>query len=569
MYAPRASAEIATATLARANLPVADQMLALIVSAYTHLRLGQIEAGEGFLTTALHVIGGMDESPRKLRLSALLLSLRAMAAWFKRDFSAAIQLSDQALQNPERLSRTDQIILRFWRATTYLGHGKSELAFADFFFGYDELRAKNPGFFAVLQINLGAILVHAGDLTGAESSFREALANESEVQMDGFRLVARCNLAYTCLMAERTQEARRLIDEALQIDRAYVLKRHAGDLYATIAENLIETGHLDAARTYVDDLLASHQATGFRLGTGTARYCAGRLMELSGQPHKALSDYAAGLRLLRRTSTLAHRWKLMRAASRIYEQLGDYRRSLRWQKRFHAAWLQWDQQSRPIRLAYAHERIELETTRQQRDTLAAEKTRLSQTLEALEAAHVELQVHNEKIEELQRELQVRSSQDPLTGVLNRREMMTRLKALCARPHHDGDTLVIGMMDLDHFKALNDQFGHAVGDAGVIHAARLLEEYLGRDALVCRFGGDEFSFALFSKDVDETSQQLSDMLGRMAEWRPEGVHDRRQILCASIGLAVWGRDGAGPEMLLDAADTALYRAKKGGRGFVAL
>ena len=123
-----------------------------------------------------------------------------------------------------------------------------------------------------------------------------------------------------------------------------------------------------------------------------------------------------------------------------------------------------------------------------------------------------------------------------------------------------------MIDLDHFKRVNDSFGHATGDAVLQEMARSLTDNSRAGDLVCRWGGEEFVVVM-------PHTPLSGALQRAESWRSSfSAHPFRfgGLLLnntLSAGVAVWPGDGNTPEALLQAADRALYRAKSDGRNRV--
>jgi GGDEF domain-containing protein len=598
MPAPRPSADEARAWLsAHAEPPSGSpaHVLAHLVVAYGELRTGPIGLGVEQMRAAEHGLERLvdaPDSPTVARLQALIACLRCVHAWIARDFDGGRLHAEQSLARRDCLTVFDQVVLRFWRATIVMGHGEAADAFEDFFFGYDELAEHHPALFALLQVNLGALLTHAGDYESAERCFRLALANEGGVRREGFRVVVRSNLAYCCINTGRHREARQLIDEAMGIDRAFLFRQHPGDLYATIAENLVETGYTAEAENYLADLMREALARAFGLGQGSAWYCRARLAELAGRPPQALSAAAAALLHLRHAAHLTHGWKAMLLASRVYDRQGDHRRALKWYRRHHRALQRWDAHSRPVRMAYAQQRIELDKTRRQRDQLTAERNQLSQALRELEQAHRALQLHSERIEALQREMHEQSIRDALTGLLNRREWMRRLLKLCDDTPETEQLSAVAMIDLDDFKPINDRLGHLAGDRALHRAARLLERHAGPQALVGRFGGDELCVAFRQLSAAEIGRRLEAFAGALRD--PDHASDaadtaaagddetagvpsarsatasaasRMPRLSASIGVALWGVDGTEGLALISAADSALDRSKAEGKGLL--
>jgi diguanylate cyclase (GGDEF)-like protein len=154
-----------------------------------------------------------------------------------------------------------------------------------------------------------------------------------------------------------------------------------------------------------------------------------------------------------------------------------------------------------------------------------------------------------------------SMRDRLTGLFNRGffdESLTRLLDARLRSRRP---FAIALADLDHFKAINDRFGHAEGDIVLRQAAVLLQEaFRGKD-LVARYGGEEFGALLFDLDKDAAASRLD-------AWRAALAADRRDPpLTTSVGVAAFPDDGDTPAGLLATADRRLYAAKHAGRNRV--
>jgi len=169
-----------------------------------------------------------------------------------------------------------------------------------------------------------------------------------------------------------------------------------------------------------------------------------------------------------------------------------------------------------------------------------------------------------KDREQQRQLAVR---DGLTGLYNRRAFGELLAtAVANEDRREGGQLGLVLLDLDHFKKLNDTYGHLAGDAALRSSARLLAQHLRRGDQAARYGGEEF--VVIFPGADETrSVQAAERL-RSAVEKHRLVHEGARIpLTASFGVAVWPTDGKEPDALLAAADRALYAAKEAGRNRV--
>ncbi|KEF35010.1 hypothetical protein RDMS_04225 [Deinococcus sp. RL] len=146
-------------------------------------------------------------------------------------------------------------------------------------------------------------------------------------------------------------------------------------------------------------------------------------------------------------------------------------------------------------------------------------------------------------------------QDPLTGLANRRAGEERLAALAGT----GQPFTLVVFDLDHFKAVNDTHGHAVGDRVLQMTARLLRELLPRGGVAARWGGEEFMLILPPLELEALHTLLTSLRTRLAQERVDGV----QGVTASFGVAT-SAPGEPPGQVVARADAAMYAAKLRGR-----
>jgi diguanylate cyclase (GGDEF)-like protein len=152
--------------------------------------------------------------------------------------------------------------------------------------------------------------------------------------------------------------------------------------------------------------------------------------------------------------------------------------------------------------------------------------------------------------------------DGLTGMLNRRALAARSAELAAQAELTGQPVGVMIGDLDHFKAVNDEFGHAVGDAVLVDVAYTLRKELRAFDLAYRLGGEEFLILLPGADRDECAE-LAERLRAAIAAAPVG--GRRVTM--SFGVATSGGGDFDHEAVLREADAALYAAKRGGRNRV--
>lgn len=178
-------------------------------------------------------------------------------------------------------------------------------------------------------------------------------------------------------------------------------------------------------------------------------------------------------------------------------------------------------------------------------------------LHALELSRTnrELRTEAERLEQL-------SLTDRLTGLPNRRELDERLGLEVERAHRHGRPLVLALLDLDRFKAVNDRFSHDVGDQVLVRVGRLLREHLRATDVAARWGGEEFALLLPETGMDEAAGVLERVRTVVAEADWSVIADGLSVT-VSIGATSLTPDGSAADLLRQ-ADRRLYAAKDAGR-----
>lgn len=176
-----------------------------------------------------------------------------------------------------------------------------------------------------------------------------------------------------------------------------------------------------------------------------------------------------------------------------------------------------------------------------------------------------LRESRDEIEKKNRELEVLATQDALTGCLNRRAFFDRFGRLWTQAVQEEFPLACIMIDNDHFKRVNDSYGHAVGDEVLRRVARLLRDHHQGHGFVCRYGGEEFC-VLLPRITYEQAIELAEQTRAAIE---EIVFDdpAELRLTASIGVSETRFGAIDPQDLINQADICLYAAKRNGRNCV--
>jgi two-component system cell cycle response regulator len=157
--------------------------------------------------------------------------------------------------------------------------------------------------------------------------------------------------------------------------------------------------------------------------------------------------------------------------------------------------------------------------------------------------------------------------DALTGLFNRRYLETHAKALAEQANTAGSPLSVLIVDIDHFKSVNDMHGHAAGDSVLREFAQRLRRSTRGVDLVCRMGGEEFIVVMPDTPLWR-ARQIAERLRSGVAAEPFRVNAAAQItVTASVGLATLETAGEGMDALFSRADQALYAAKREGRNRV--
>ena len=168
--------------------------------------------------------------------------------------------------------------------------------------------------------------------------------------------------------------------------------------------------------------------------------------------------------------------------------------------------------------------------------------------------------------ELYSEVQENSVRDALTGCFNRRHSLEVLDSELRRARRSHGAFSLVMLDLDHFKAINDRFGHLCGDAVLAHVGQRMQTVLRGSDTKCRYGGEEF-LVLLPDTPMAGARRVAEMLRKDLEQRSVRWNDQMLVVTASFGIAeiIAAEDTA--NTIIARADAALYHAKQDGRNCV--
>ena len=186
-----------------------------------------------------------------------------------------------------------------------------------------------------------------------------------------------------------------------------------------------------------------------------------------------------------------------------------------------------------------------------------------------EQAYAQLTLRVETLQKKLAEMEVEATLDPLTKVGNRRRFQSALSRLVSNAHQSGGQLSLAMLDVDHFKHINDTHGHPIGDRVLLAVAQCIAKGVRGSDVVARYGGEEFAVLLPNAGAGEVEprfkQLLLDIAASAYEYDVLGRKERVRftVSCGLVDL----EQGENEDALVKRADEALYEAKKKGRNRV--
>ncbi len=456
-------------------------------------------------------------------------------------------------------------------------------------------------------VMLNAIAGCHSSLGNSESAFAymyEALAEVSPKRGNGYDIALYCNLSHELLELGDFDEALRLVERGLEriasvsngrletvllVNRALCLTElgRAGEALASV-RRIAEAERDPAGRGLVPGHFESLALTALRAGDrllgraliarATAALPDERLglqlaraleAKLGGQVDAGLQALAEVAPLLNAVGDARPSLRLRCAhaliLAELHEAAGDAAAALAalrlWQ-RLHAERTQRASSARyqatmlQTELMQLQRRVEEHQTRRQ----AAERERMQ-----LADAHDRLQRKMAEIEALQAQLQLQATQDALTSLANRRHFNDTLPALLALAQREGTPLSVVLIDLDHFKQVNDAHGHPAGDLLLGSFGALLRSHLRKSDQAFRYGGEEFCLLLPHTPAADAHRKVE---GLLAEWSSQafeldgGTRLRGQSFSAGVTDSL--QHPGPPQALLRAADDLLLQAKRDGR-----
>jgi diguanylate cyclase (GGDEF)-like protein len=324
-------------------------------------------------------------------------------------------------------------------------------------------------------------------------------------------------------------------------------------------------GELAAAMEAYQESVEASRAVGSRIYEAESLISRGSLRARMGDADGGLADLRDALHIGESVDARPVVYSAHQAIANALEARGDAAGALRHYHAYHATWTDVYNAETNARVKAVEVRAEVQQAQREAEILRQKNDELTSAYARLADADREKGELVERLRVQAAELERQTREDALTGVANRRHLDDRLRAEWERALRFGRALSVAMLDVDHFKRVNDQFSHAVGDEVLRTLARVLREHTRGVDVVARYGGEEFCLVMVETDP-AAALRLCERLRSLVQ-----AHDWGEIrpgLSVTISIGVAGhREADAPDALLAIADTRLYSAKHAGRNRV--
>ncbi|MEO8152341.1 MAG: GGDEF domain-containing protein [Rhizobacter sp.] len=419
---------------------------------------------------------------------------------------------------------------------------------------------------------VGLIKSHLGRFEEGERFLAESLVMARELQSEEEIYRALTNLGVVASDAFDAFESRgdtvaaqEAIDRACRHgEEALIAARRSGNAYrealtlSNLGRYLGVSGREKAAFTLLDHARALAIANGHR---ALVLACDGNRAELlvrEARHDEAIAILNEALAAAQELYANSMVQDMHRQLYLAHKARGDLAEALAHHEAYHALTKEQLEQRNDAQSRLMMNRLELDQA-----LFAAERSRMEAELQRVRAEQMAAEA--ERLQAQARELGRYVLADPLTGLGNRRQVERELPRLMSHSARSGEPLAVAVLDLDHFKQVNDRFGHAVGDTVLMLTADLFRARVRGGDLIARMGGEEF-LIVFAHASLEWAREACERLRAAVQGHGWAEVAEGLQVTVSIGLCL-----AGPRLdsahLLEQADAALYQAKREGRNRV--
>ncbi len=509
-------------------------------------------SAETELRRGLDLAQASDDKALMVRILRVLLK----CAFFMRNADAALLRGLQALKIARDLGdRRAEALTHNDLGLVYGNVGDFEGALEHLLAGLRILREEGTPKLASLLNNIGNVYLELGDdrealqfFESAEEAFREENNARGEA-------IALGNIGRASAALRKPDKALVAFEKSLNSFDSQTDAPYRPPALARLATALAALSRFDEADAAFDEAFAL-------LESSPHREFEDEILLSAARYHLSRDNAPRGIELLNRMldllpggETTKRSYELHAALAEAYERLGDSPTALRHSKRYHLVRQAVSDSATAVRIRGLMLQFDVEQARQQEEIFRLRNVELASVNKELQALQRELEERNQELYQI-------SVHDPLTGLHNRRYLEEHLAIELGRAARYGRPLCAVICDIDHFKVINDEFSHGIGDEVLRRIGAIFRETVRISDIATRYGGEEFLLILPDTDIpgaEFLAQRLRSAVARHP-WAEVGAD---LMVTLSIGLAKLEAGGT-KETLIAAADSRLYEAKRAGR-----
>ncbi|WP_084299902.1 tetratricopeptide repeat-containing diguanylate cyclase [Chitinimonas koreensis] len=424
----------------------------------------------------------------------------------------------------------------------------------------------SPDHLALVLSNLGDTQHGAGNYEDAIRFLVEADEMVAKSRLAALAPFVASNLAMCQLAIGAHEAAFVTIQPYLELDRDTVRMGRADAAFfrAIAAHTYTANGQWLEARQMVARALEAADQLGDVKIAVHCHWVLGLVERGEGRPAESLVALQKAEALLGPIKDPYYSVQISRELAAGHAALGNWPEAYRYLEQHQLLYQRSLGSAARARMQIARIQSELAEAERERDFALLKQAEAERARAELEMLNRELAAKVDEIERLQTKLREQAIRDPLTDLYNRRYLQEELANEIRLAERRYYPICVVLIDLDHFKTVNDRFGHPVGDRVLIELANLLRANIRGSDFACRFGGEEFCLVLSDIGLEAAMGRMADLLDRFRALVVDLADSQLDRLTFSAGVAAHPHHGSTPDDLLAAADAALYRAKAAGR-----
>lgn len=401
---------------------------------------------------------------------------------------------------------------------------------------------------------IAAIFTRTGDHVESLRTFEEVLRLNRELGQKTGEALTLNNRAISYLGLGKFEDALTSSLQALELAQQSGFAALVTTATGTVGEVLVAMQNYEQAAHYLNRYLTLARTSSVKRDEVWGLILLGEIDFQRQRDAEALAQLQPALAIAQELGLLMEQARCLKLLMQLYERQGDLKQALAHSKLLHRVTESLFDEDAARRVANLQVIHQVETTKRDAE------------IQYLKT--IELQKEIEDRKTAQAALQQLAATDSLTGLLNRREFFASAEQEFQRARRDDLPMSAILIDLDHFKNVNDTYGHAAGDQALAETAKAIRDNLRGGEIVGRYGGDEFVILLPGSDLVR-AVRIANRLRKKLNSRLIKTERGKLTVSSSFGVAESRRqDGTGLDAFLDHADQALYAAKRTGRNRVA-